>query len=381
MLRIAAIALSILVVGCAQPPLAQRELFSDHLFARPAEPIRAADVFALSADMKRYLETELGAASVSRPQHRRLYDALYAAGRLKLDYDAEATRNAAETFAARSGNCLSLVIMTAALAKGLGLEVHYQSAFVEPTWSRTGGIHFLSGHVNLALGGRTSGARIIYDARELLVIDFLPAEEMRALRVAPLAEETVVAMYMNNRAAEALARGELDPAYWWTRAAIEADSAFLAAYNTLAVVYLRHGDWDLAEQVLRRLLERDPGNAPALSNLAIALDKLGRAGESAALQRKLSRLEPYPPFHFLDRGLAAMRLGDSKAARELFAKEVERDPYYHEAHFWLGMAHLRLGEVAQGRKHIALALDNSKTRGERELYAAKLERLRAAGRP
>ena len=374
------LALCVALAGCAhRPPEPPTELFGDHRFAPPAARIRAADVFALSPEMQRYLEAELGSPSVSRPQHRRLYEALYSSGRLRLEYDAEATRNAAETFAARSGNCLSLVIMTAALAKGLGLEVHYQSAFVEPTWSRAGGMHFLSGHVNVALGGRASGARVIYDARELLVIDFLPAEEMRALRVAPLAEDTVVAMYMNNRAAEALVRGELDQAYWWARAAIEQDGAFLAAYNTLAVVYLRHGDWQLAERVLRRLLSRDPGNAPALSNLALTLEKLGRAGESAVLERRLARLEPDPPFHFLDRGLAAMRLGDFKAARDLLAKEIERDPYYQEAHFWLGIALVRLGNTAEGRKHLALALENSKTRGERELYAAKLERIRLQG--
>ena len=48
------------------------------------------------------------------------------------------TRNAAEAFDARSGNCLSLVIMTAAFAKELGLPVRYQNVFVDEAWSRSG---------------------------------------------------------------------------------------------------------------------------------------------------------------------------------------------------------------------------------------------------
>jgi tetratricopeptide repeat protein len=375
----AALAFCMLLAACAQPPVAQRpeQLFSDHLFAAASERISAADVFALSDEMKHYLEIEMAGPLLAKGLHKGLIDALYSKNQLRLEYDAAITRNASQAFEARSGNCLSLVIMTAAFAKALGLSVQYQAAFIEPTWSRIGGIHFLSGHVNLTLGGRSTGARTAYDAGAQMTIDFLPAQELRGLRTWPLAEETIVAMYLNNRAAESLARGQLNDAYWWARAAIGQDPAFLSAYNTLGVVYLRHGDWPEAERVLANVLEREPGNAQALSNLALALEKLGRVAESGALQRRLAQIEPYPAFHFFDRGLAAMRLGDFKTARNLFAKEVDRDPYYHEFHFWLGVANLRLGNIAEARRHLALAVEHSTTRGDRDLYAAKLGRIRS----
>jgi tetratricopeptide (TPR) repeat protein len=267
--------------------------------------------------------------------------------------------------------------MTAAFAKALGLTVRYQGAFVEPMWTRVGGMHFLSGHVNLTLVGKSTGKRTIYDAGEHLMIDFLPPQELRGLRTWPIAEETIVAMYMNNRAAESLARGQVDDAYWWARAAITEDPAFVSPYNTLGVVYLRRGDAPRAERVLRTLLEREPANPQALSNLRLALERQGRVAETDALERRLARVEPIPAFHFLDRGLSAMRLGHFRVARDFFAKEVERDPYYHESHFWLGMAHLKLGNLEEGRKHLDLALEHSTTSGERELYAAKLERIRS----
>jgi tetratricopeptide (TPR) repeat protein len=272
---------------------------------------------------------------------------------------------------------LSLVIMTAAFAKALGLSVEYHSAFVEPSWSRVGGMYFLSGHVNLTLGGKWIGARAAYATGELLTIDFLPAQELRGLRTWVIPEQTILAMYMNNRAAEALARRQLNDAYWWGRAAIGQDPAFLSAYNTLGVIYLRHGDWPQAERVLGYILEREPANAQALSNLALALEKQGRLAESGVLYRRLAQIEPYPAFHFFERGLAAMRLGDFKTARDLFAKEVDRDPYYHEFQFWLGVANLRLGNIGEARKHLGLAVENSSTRSDRDLYAAKLEHLRS----
>jgi len=379
MKHLAVPALCMLLAACAHTPVEQppAQLFSDHLFAAPSERISAEDVFALSDAMKRYLEAEMADPLRTKGLHRALIDALYSKNQLRLDYDAEMTRNASQAFEARSGNCLSLVIMTAALAKELGLSVEYHSAFVEPAWSRVGGMYFLSGHVNLTLGGTSTGARTLYDAGELMTIDFLPAAELRGLRTWVIPEQTIVAMYMNNRAAESLAGDQLNDAYWWARAALGQDPAFLSAYNTLGVIYLRHGDWPQAERVLGYVLEREPGNAQALSNLALALEKQGRVAESGVLHRRLAWIEPYPAFHFFDRGLAAMRLGDFKTAKDLFAKEVDRDPYYHEFQFWLGVASLRLGNLAEARKHLSLAMENSTTREDRDLYAAKLERIRS----
>src|SRR5690349_8200263 len=118
-----AFALALLLPGCAAlVPSAEKAapvLLHDALFAAPASPVRAADVFAVSDDMRRYLREEIGSAIEAKGKERGLYEALYSRNQLRLDYDAEMTRNAAEAFAARSGNCLSLAIMTAAFAKEL----------------------------------------------------------------------------------------------------------------------------------------------------------------------------------------------------------------------------------------------------------------------
>ncbi len=92
------------------------------------------------------------------------------------------TRNAAQAFAARSGNCLSLVIMTAAFAKEMGLPVAYQNVYVDETWSRIGDIYFSIGHVNLTLGRRHDPTSVRDDEADLLTIDFLPPSELRGLR-------------------------------------------------------------------------------------------------------------------------------------------------------------------------------------------------------
>lgn len=371
--------LALLLSACGSAPIAPRtdELFADQLFAAPSEPIRPEDVFALNDAMRRSLATDMAVLVRRRGPQRGLIDALHDRGQLKLEYDATMTRNAAQAFDAKAGNCLSLVIMTAAFAKELGLPVRYQTVYTEESWSRSAGIHFSSGHVNLSLGARF-GESLRGGDHYQLTIDFLPPADLRGQRASEISEATVLAMYMNNRSAEALAQGRLDDAYWWVRQAILQQPTHLNAYNTLAVVYMRHGDLALARRTLEQVIAREADNTSALANLEQALVRSGRADEARTVGARLAAIEPYPPFHFFDQGVAAMQAGDFRRAKALFEKEIARKSDYHEFHFWLGLAHAYLGELAQARKQLALAIEGSTQGQHRDLYAAKLDRLKAA---
>src|SRR3546814_12715354 len=68
--------------------------------------------------------------------------------RLHIDYDASTTHTAAETFETRSGNCLSLVILTAALALPLNIDVSYRFVTRARTLTRTQGIVLQKGNLN-----------------------------------------------------------------------------------------------------------------------------------------------------------------------------------------------------------------------------------------
>jgi Tfp pilus assembly protein PilF len=382
-MRLPAIALVLgLLQGCATSPpapaVADTTYFRDELFAPATDRIDPAEVFAMTPEMRRFLRREMGRHLEDKGWHRGLVDALYRDGQLKLQYDAEMTRTAAQAFDARSGNCLSLVIMTAAFARELGLQVHFKRIFSDDAWSRVGELQVASTHVNVTLVQTKHDVRIISRERDWdqLTVDFMPAARGHTYRGYTISEATVVAMFMNNRAAESIAGGKIDDAYWWARAAIVQDPGFVAAYNTLAVVYHRKGRLADAERVLAHVLQREADNTFALSNQVLVLQGLGRASEAQALAARLAKLEPYPPFHFFDRGREAMNAGDYRAAREFFTREVQRDAEYHEFHFWLAAAHFALGEVEPARRHMEIALRNSTTRGDRDLYAAKLDRIR-----
>lgn len=375
-MRTSAVVLSVLLLaGCASQPLlpVPDQLFADDRFQPPGEPANGEALFAFSPAMQRYFDEQIVPTVKAKGPRQGLFAALR--NELRLEYDATMTRNAAQAFEAHAGNCLSLVIMTAAFAKQLGIPVRYQSVYGYDTWSRGEDMLFLSGHINIGL--EATGRDRKHDGDEsVMTIDFLPPEDLRAQYSRVVSEATLLAMYLNNRAAETLAQQQPDQAYWWARAAIVAAPEYLAAYNTLGVIYLRHGDAGRAEQTLRYALLREPDNPQVLSNLADLLAAQGRPAEAGPLRARLARISSEPPYYFFDQGLIALKNQEFRQARALFRKELARMPYAHEIHFALALTHLQLGEATLARKELRLALDNSTTRRSHDIYAAKLDHLR-----
>ncbi|MBC3879275.1 tetratricopeptide repeat protein [Undibacterium sp. FT79W] len=368
-----------LLSACASQPnqkLSNLQLH-DQGFGPAPTSINAEDVMAVSNEMHTYIKNEIATQLRGKSPQKALFEALSTKGQIKLEYDAEMTRNAAQAFNARSGNCLSLVLMTAALAKELGMSVQFQNVMMNESWSRNNDIYFAVGHVNIVLGNKSVFRNSAQEYSQSMVIDFLPPKDLRGQRAELIAEATVIAMYFNNRAAESLAQHQVNDAYWFARAALMSDPDFIAAYNTLGVVYHQHGDLALSETVFKQILSKEKENTMALSNLIEVLRKVDRQSEAQVYADRLANLQPNAPFHYFNRGMAAMDRGEYAEAKALFKREIKRDPNYDEFHLWLALAHLKLGETKDAIEELTLAQTNSTTRKARNLYAGKLERIKA----
>lgn len=384
-LALVLVALAVFVAGCASAPMSgdQQALFQDAAFAPAKQSVSSVDLFTVSPAMQRWLDSHLPAGAAdgrAKRYQRELIDALYDGRALGIDYDAAVTRNAADTFDVRAGNCLSLVIMTAAFAKALELDVQYQSIDVNETWGRGEGMVFAIGHVNVTLGKRRTSLLDVRQDHVALTVDFFPPEATTGQRSWPISENTVVAMYLNNRAVEALAAGRVDDAYWWAREAIHTDARFMAPYNTLGVVYRRHGLLGNAAIAFGRVISADPYNTKAISNLATVFEAQGKSAEASQMQARLASLTRSglkEPFASFNRGLQYMQAGDFPSARDAFALELARDPFNDEVNFWQARALVGLGELKRAGEHLSTAIEFSTTLKKRDLYAAKLDHIRA----
>jgi len=379
-----------LLAACASTPLPSADaLLHDALFDHPPRPAGVDAVLALSPAMQAHLQALRAGLAPGADLPMALGRSLYKPGGLRLDYDASFTRNAAEAFDARSGNCLSLVVMTAALADALGLEVGFQQVLGDDPFRREGGLTLRNGHVNVVLlpPVRQPAWGVSADVvRRGLLIDFLPLETAAALQVQPIGRERVLAMFMNNRAVESLLAQQPAQAYAWAREALRTDPGFAAAWNTLGVVYQRRaapGDaasalaLDAAAAAYDRVLALDAHQAGTMDNLAQVRRLQGREAEARGWDQRRAALEPWPPLHFLRLGDAALAAQDWPLARRLFERELRRQPDLAEAWFGLARAQLALGDRREADTALQRARAASLTPAEQARFAGKLDALRA----
>lgn len=377
------------MVGCASVRVSvtgagTAPLLADSHFL-PARSVPTPEqVLAINEPMRAYLHQRLRGASRHQTLQERLLDALYTRTELQLDYDARITRTAAEAFADRRGNCLSLVLMTAAFAQELGIRVAYNETLAAEPWQDEGDLVLHSNHVNLTLAdpiwSPSRGQALA------LTVDFVPGQDLRNLAMRRIELPRVLAMFYNNRAAESLLDGELAQAYWFVRAALQQDDSFDAAHNTLGVVYQRAGHLVLAAQVFEDLLARLPDAPATLANLAMVRQAQGLVAEADALRERLARQEsvfglaatgsPGRASDLLDRGRAALARGELVKARRIIETDGRQRGISHEQQFWLAQVLYRMGLAAESETALRRAHAASPPE-QQARYAGKLAWLRA----
>jgi hypothetical protein len=363
------------------PPLPPvNDLFHDEWFTPASVRINAQDALAVSDSMREYAHRKMPRqmGRVDLPDKRRaLIDLMYRKSGLHLDYDSTETRTASEAFEARTGNCLSLVLLTSAIAKEMNLPVRYQSVIGVTDWSQADNLFVSIGHVNLVMDQVPADFEWTNWSATPLVVDFLPPEKANVLETRLISEETVLAMYLNNRAVESLIKGQIDNASWWARAALLEDRNFFSTYVTFGVIYRTVHHPEMANFVLERASSQDPDNTTLLTDRILVLRDLGKAQEANALATRLVALDPHPPMSYYKQAQVEMNAGHFESARRLYEKEIARDPFHHEFEFGLARVYFSLNDTKQTAIHLKRAMDLSTSKETHTLYASKLEHLNA----
>lgn len=370
--------LALILSSCASTPIVKQHdasLFHDEYFIANDKIFDPKSVFDLSPEMYAYIRNNILTKRHDNSSTKALLYALYDKDKLKLEYDSSYTRTAIEAFNAKSGNCISLVIMTAAFAKNMNLSVQYQSVFTPENISRDGTSLYYSDHVNLVLGTIDVDVSMVSPNNPKIIVDFLTPGNSTGQRSATISEQTVLAMYMNNRSAEQLRAKSIDDAYWWAKHAIEYEPTFIASYNTLGVIYERNGNLAEAKQAFQYVINIEPSNIASLSNLARIENKLGNTEASAQLNQHIKQIKPTPPYFYFDLGMAAMKAQNYAVARDYFITEISTAAYNPEFHYWLAGAYIGLKDRDNAKKHLLIAIKNATTIDNRKMYEEKLNSM------
>ena len=389
---------AVTLTGCATTPAPERiaqnptlDIESD-AFGAPPDLDEPAEIFRLSPEQRRaFLRYFYSPERDDVPANRAVYDYL---DLVTTNFNFQGkTLAAKEALSLGTGNCLSLAILTTALAELADVEIGYQLMDSTPIFQLEGS----TDDPGKLAGDSVADNRVIYKgvhARSILYdpdwretnsqltfrrpgiqVDYYPTGGERFIR--NLARDQFVSMYYSNLAADAVAEGDLSQAYWLLRKSLELAPQSTSAVNMMAVVFRRAGDDAKAEEIYRYGISNLPEKVSLLRNYRLLLEQQGRQQEANELAAQLLALGDNNPFDWIHAAQQAHREGHYPEAIRLYKKAVAVAPYLHESYFGMARSHFELGNRDTAERQLELARERANRASIRSLYEAKLVALQA----
>lgn len=348
--------------------------FKDHLFPTYQRYIveTGEEVFALSNDALDYVNNNINIHQDPSERIDVLVDDLFTQHDLKLLYVSDANTTAANTFKTKSANCLSMSIMAYSLARAANLEVQFQEVKIPEYWTNREGFSLLNGHINLRMAPPLLG-NVIYFNRSGITVDFDPLSAKGRFSNVSITKSKVLAMYYNNKGADAFLRGDYDEAYAYFKASATTSPTFDDVWVNLGYLYKVQGDLKAAQETYGRALALNDNNYTGWENLAILLEGVGKKKEARDIQVKVERKRSENPYYHLMLGDQEFNQGNWREALGYYRKAIQLDDRPHEFYFGLAKTYYKLGDTKRSAEYLRRAKRNSYLEQDKELYQGKLD--------
>jgi tetratricopeptide (TPR) repeat protein len=331
-------------------------------------------IFALGVEAKAFVaETTRGLHSENDKIKALIYR-IFAKADLDLIYEASANTIANESFRNGAANCLSMSIMTFAMAKEAGFESEFQIVDIPEYWTRRDGYSLLNNHINLRIKSKSS-ANALTLVETTFVVDFDPSTRTIGFATQHADEQTVLAMFYNNKGVDALLKRNNDLAYAYLREAILTAETYSGAWANLGLLYKKKGLFDLALLSYARAINLDTNNNTAWENLAVLHQQLG--DEKAALDIYISldiKRRENPFYHQM---LAEIEVEKGSFERSImhYQTAIKLNNNQHQFYFGLASVYFEIGDFKRSQRFFKLAKRKAGKSKVADIYVDKLTAL------
>lgn len=353
----------------------QASLHDDEFSNYQRYPIEShQQVFSLSEQAKDFVRKSVSGIKDPSAKMESLVRSIFDYSELDLLYFGSANTSASETFAKRAANCLSMSIMTFAMAKEAGFVAKFQNVMIPEYWTRRDGYSLLNGHINIVLSPpERSGVIKLFDTD--YEVDFDPQNARKHFPKRFINTHHVMAMFYNNKGADALVNKEYDKAYAYFRAGLLIYPEFDSTWVNLGVLYRTKGLMKPAEKSYLNAIALDQENLTAWENLAFlyqATDNKKQSREILAMVNQRRNDNPY--YHFI-LGEQALDRGRWQLALSHYREALKLDKSKHEIYFGLAKAYYEIGDVSRSQSYLKIAQRKSHNRHDQQRYQGKLNLL------
>jgi Flp pilus assembly protein TadD len=330
--------------------------------------VQAEDVLAVSAEMRAFLDAHVTGATGRVLRLRQLAASIVSSDSFGLEYD-ETTRTAAETFRTRRGNCLSFSNMFVAMAREVGLTVHYQEVETPPDWSFRDEAFVLNRHVNVLVDLGREGEHVV----DFNMDDFRSSYDRHTI-----SDDRALAHHFNNLAVERMQAGDDASALRYFRRAAEHDPLFSPAWTNLGILYLRHGHPEHAEAAYLQALRVDKWDLTAMSNLASLYERQGDHARAAECKERVIDHRRRNPYYRLQLAREAFLAEDYDAAIDHLEYAIRTKKNEDQLYYLLGLSYTKKGDERTARRWLSRAEEVAATDALKRRYASKIEILLSA---
>jgi len=354
------------------------ELFADHYFDEASFiPETEDEIFYLPEETQAAINDIMLRNKTTQERTKAILALIFTGfdGK-RIIYRNTATYTAAETLNNARANCLSLSILAYSLAKRAAMQVNFQDVKIPEYWVSDDNQSWLNGHVNVRiLHSRLNNAVSGYELLgEDIVVDFEPSVKQR-FDTENIDKKRIIAMFYNNKAAEAISSGNESRAYVYYKAAIKSDPSFAVSWSNLGILYRKNELLGLAELAYKKSLQLNPKSLNAMANLVVLYRYTGREREAIILQEKVDAARRTNPYYFVMLGNEAFNQSKLHEALKYFEKSLRLDRKNHEAYFGLAKSHAALRQIDKAEYYLRQAKRVSPFSEDQERYSRKLELL------
>lgn len=370
-----------LLVGCGSTQNLVRDpepVLNDEGFPgyRDVKVESSEEIFYLGPQAKAFIYNSVAGTKDPIDKMETLTRRIFARSNLNLLYRSSATNTAMETFNSRAANCLSLTIMAYSLAKEAGFKARFQDIQIPEYWERREGYSMLNGHVNLHLFPG-SGDGTVYLLNKGLEVDFDPQQIRQHFKKEFVDKTRIVAMFYNNKGADALVSGEFDVAYAYFRAAAKLDPNFDSTFVNLGVLYRFNNMYKDSHAAYSYAIELDSENLTAWENLAYMYRITGNTAEAETIIARLKQKRKSNPYYHFILGEQELEVGNYHAAIDHYQEALALDRSKHSFYFGMAKAYYELGDVTRSQRYIIRARNRTRSDQIKDQYQGKLDLLSA----
>ncbi len=369
-----------IIVGCSSTQSIQRvetaTLLNDDTFPeyQNFHIETEEEVFRLDEEAIQFVRSTVNRIDDPVDRMESLVRNIFDRSKFNLLYMGSANTTAMETFKNRAANCLSMSIMTYSLAKEAGFTVRFQDVLIPEYWTRRDGYSLLNGHVNLQLIPRSSSS-VIHLLTNGYEVDFDPQESRKHFQKRYVGKNTVMAMFYNNKGADALLHESYSKAYAYFRQAAMVDPEFTSTWVNMGILYRIHGLYDSAELSYKQALFLDEANLTAWENMAYLYEFTGRHEEARAIESRVDRRRDDNPFYHFIMGEQEFEQGNIELALKHYRDALRLDKSKHEIYFGLAKAYSHMGDVNRSQRYLKKARDKARSGQDQDKYQGKLDLL------